>query len=323
MKKLLSLIGATSITTSAVAPLVANTKYQPNTTDQSALSYTKQQIKNDELPIPNINNWDLSTGAGYFAYFWYCLSCLKGNIFEEKTYAANYRNEKDGDYIWDDNLQEGYLQEKCIVNIREITNISEIELDHSHDVLTNNSDIEQDLSTSSYSRQQTVGHSLTLGAKISTTFDITAYVLDTKISAEISASDTWTDTVTDTYNAPSQKVNVPAHSEIDVDYYFYKTVDQVDTWLYKKYDTYQLIYIVWPPEYFRDVVVEPSFAVLYYVYELIDGIKKFENTDWIFNIPNGYLQEKDGDYYIKSTMPISYENDGTKFEVVCGSAKPI
>ncbi|WP_162302580.1 ETX/MTX2 family pore-forming toxin [Spiroplasma citri] len=54
--------------------------------------------------------------------------------------------------------------------------------------------------------------------KLSTIIDIDAYVLDTKISVEISAEGTWTDTVTDTYNAPSQNVSVPANSEIDVDF---------------------------------------------------------------------------------------------------------
>ncbi|WP_162475822.1 hypothetical protein [Spiroplasma sp. ChiS] len=45
MKKLLSLVGTGILATSVVAPLVANTKYQPNTTDQLTLSYTEQQIK--------------------------------------------------------------------------------------------------------------------------------------------------------------------------------------------------------------------------------------------------------------------------------------
>ncbi|QED25583.1 hypothetical protein FRX96_09910 (plasmid) [Spiroplasma citri] len=53
---------------SAVAPLLL-IQHTNQKTDQLTLSYTEQQIKNDELPIPNAGNWDLSTGPGYFAYF--------------------------------------------------------------------------------------------------------------------------------------------------------------------------------------------------------------------------------------------------------------
>ncbi|PQP78329.1 hypothetical protein C6B38_06760 [Spiroplasma sp. ChiS] len=330
MKKLLSLVGTGMLATSAVAPLVANTTYEPKTTNQATLSYTKQEIKNDELPIPNAGNWDLSTGKGYFGYLWYCIC-----YFNQKEYSDYYKinldafgantdqANKNGDYFylgWDDSLQEKWMFDtnNGFVNISEITNKSKNELDHAHDVLINKNDQEQNLSTSSYTHQQTVGNSLKLGMKIGTTIDIDAYVLGTKISAEISAEGTWTDTVTDTYNATSQKINVPAHSEIYVDYFFYKTVDQVDTWIYKKYDTSQYLYIALPTngDYPLNYI---NYSAKYY----FDLITKYENTDWIFNIQNGYIQKKDGNFYIKSTIPISYENDGTEFDVIVGPTQPL
>ncbi|QIA71950.1 hypothetical protein GL982_10830 (plasmid) [Spiroplasma citri] len=332
MKKLLSLIGTGMLAVSAVAPLVANTTYEPKTTDQLTLSYTEQQIKNDELPIPNAGNWDLSTGPGYFAYFWYSLFYLDEGFFIKNTdyYLANatdasyflYSNEFNWNchsFWWDDSLQEKWMLDtnNGIVNISEIKNQSKSELDHSHDILINKTDIEQNLSTSSYSHQRTVGHSLKLGMKLSTIIDIDAYVLDTKISVEISAEGTWTDTVTDTYNAPSQNVSVPANSEIDVDYFFYKTVDQVDTWIYKKYNLDQNLYIVFP---FSDHM---SWVGIFTAKDLFDKMKQYENTDWIFNIENGYVQKKDGNFYIKTTIPISYENDGTEFDVIVGPEKPL
>ncbi|QIA69937.1 hypothetical protein GL982_10785 (plasmid) [Spiroplasma citri] len=331
MKKLLSLIGTGMLAVSAVAPLVANTTYEPKTTDQLTLSYTEQQIKNDELPIPNAGNWDLSTGKGYFGYLWYCICYFYQNEQPHFNYGINLgafgantdQANKNGNYFylgWDDSLQEKWMLDtnNGIVNISEIKNQSKSELDHSHDILTNNSDKEQNLSTSSYSHQRTVGHSLKLGMKISTTIDIDAYVLGTKISVEISAEGTWTDTVTDTYNAPTQKVNVPANSEIDVEYFFYKTVDQVDTWIYKKYDTSQCLYIALPTN--GDY---PLNYVNYPAKDLFDWITQYENTDWIFNIQNGYIQKKDGNFYIKSTIPISYENDGTEFVVILNPEQPL
>ncbi|WP_162475799.1 ETX/MTX2 family pore-forming toxin [Spiroplasma sp. ChiS] len=314
MKKLLSLVGTGILATSVVAPLVANTKYQPNTTDQLTLSYTEQQIKNDELPIPNAGNWDLSTGQGFFKYFRYCINYLEWGGPGPWVPSISVGNKMIslGNWFWDENEQQNWVEQgKGIVNISEITNKSKNELDHAHDVLINKNDQKQTLSTSSYSHQQTVGNSLKLGMKIGTTIDIDAYVVGTKISAEISAEGTWTDTVTDTYNATTQKITVPAHSEIYVDYFFYKTVDQVDTWVYQKYNLDQRLHFL------MNHVSASDFKV----YELFDNIKKYENTDWIFNIPNGYVQKIDGDYYIK-TLPISYENDGTEFKVNVGPSKP-
>ncbi|WP_162475817.1 ETX/MTX2 family pore-forming toxin [Spiroplasma sp. ChiS] len=330
MKKLLSLVGTSMLATSPVAPLVANTKYQPSTEEsissEDKVEITQEKNGNDELPIPNVGNWDLSTGPGYFEYFWYCLNYLhnlkdpthKNNI-DPNEYWANKASSPyclfTDSYWWDENEQQNWVEQgKGIINIPKITNEKKDELDHAHDALINKTDEAQNLSTSSYTHQQTVGNSLTLGAKISTTFEINAIIENTKLTAEISASGTWTDTVTDTYNATTQKINVPAHSEIDVDYFFYKTVDQVDTWVYQKYNTDQYLYLVIPYE-------GDNVACNLSVQRIFDMMKQYENTDWIFNILNGYVKKFNGDFYIK-TLPISYKHDGTEFDVVVFPAKP-
>ncbi len=338
MKKLLSLLSVLTISGTAVPTTIAASPYQKEETIKNndivyqqinnleKLNRSKRENNtNQELPIKNVGNWNLTTGQGYFKYLGWVVAYKQG-IFKNYSELAGV-SASNWEYNVDlENLDIWYDKTKTVSNEGFIDRIEKDNdndfqfdnqlLDSSKNKLINNSNSTQKMLTSGYSHSVTKGRKVTNSFKI--TAKVTAKILKDIFSFEYNNSNEWSEQSTDTLTAPPQSVDVPANSFIEVNYKLFKNKKIVKNSIIWQEISPDQNYVVslWTPYAWEGSTTS---TWKWYNNKLKDWIKliKENNLNWVLNIPNGFLKEKEDGKIVGRIAGLSdYESLESYYEVI-------